>query len=177
MLRQPAHDFPFLALIVSGGHTMLVHATERFNHHVLGETRDDASGEAFDKVAKMLKLGYPGGPVIDALAKKGNREAIRFPRSFLGDESFDFSFSGIKTAVLYHVRDNGLPSTEQGMADLCASFQEAVVDVLSGKTIRAARQCRVEAYVSPAASRQTPPAFSARSRVQETQLPAFHPAP
>ena len=144
MLRQPAHGFPFLALIVSGGHTMLVHVIERFSHHVLGETRDDASGEAFDKVAKMLKLGYPGGPVIDSMARKGNPEAIRFPRSFLGDESFDFSFSGIKTAVLYHVRDHGLPSTEQGMADLCASFQEAIVDVLVGKTIRAARQCRVE---------------------------------
>jgi N6-L-threonylcarbamoyladenine synthase len=138
LLHEPVHGFPFLALIVSGGHTMLVHVREVFDHTVLGQTRDDAAGEAFDKVAKMLGLGYPGGPRIDALAKKGNPKAIRFPRSFLDGETFDFSFSGVKTAVLYHVRDNGLPATEQGMADVCASFQDAVVDVLVGKTLRAA---------------------------------------
>ncbi len=143
MLRPQAHGFPFLALIVSGGHTMLVHATGPFQHRVLGQTRDDAAGEAFDKVAKMLGLGYPGGPRIDALAKKGNPRSIRFPRSFLDRDTFDFSFSGVKTAVLYHVRDNGVPETEQGMADLCASFQDAVVDVLVEKTLRAARRTGV----------------------------------
>ncbi len=143
LLRPPNHGFPFLSLVVSGGHTMLVHVPEPFSHTLLGQTRDDAAGEAFDKVAKMLGLGYPGGPRIDAHAKKGNPAAIRFPRSFLEPGTLDFSFSGVKTAVLYYVRDHGLPSSEQAMADLCASFQEAVVEVLVEKTIRAARETGV----------------------------------
>jgi N6-L-threonylcarbamoyladenine synthase len=143
LLTTPSHDFPFLALVVSGGHTMLVHVTEPFGHVVLGQTRDDAAGEAFDKVAKMLGLGYPGGPRIDAAGKLGNPKAIRFPRTWLDREGFDFSFSGLKTAVLYHVRDNGLPQTPEGMNDLCASFQDAVVDVLVEKTIHAAKKTGV----------------------------------
>ena len=144
LLKPPVHDFPFIALVVSGGHTMLVHVTAPFEHTVLGQTRDDAAGEAFDKVAKMLGLGYPGGPKIDAAGKIGNPKAIRFPRTWLARDGFDFSFSGIKTAVLYHVRDNGLPQTPEGMNDLCASFQDAVVDVLVEKTINAARRSGVK---------------------------------
>ena len=138
LLQDPAPVFPFLSLIVSGGHTMLVHVEEPFRHQVLGQTRDDAAGEAFDKVAKMLGLGYPGGPRIDALAVAGNPRAIRFPRAFLGPDTLDFSFSGVKTAVLYHLRDHGAPATDAALADLCASFQHSVVDVLVQKTLRAA---------------------------------------
>jgi N6-L-threonylcarbamoyladenine synthase len=138
MLHDPSPEYPFIALIVSGGHTMLVHVEGPFRHQVLGQTRDDAAGEAFDKVAKMLGLGYPGGPRIDALAARGNPRAIQFPRSYLDPQSLDFSFSGIKTAVLYHIRDNGLPADEAALADLCASFQQSVVDVLVRKTLYAA---------------------------------------
>jgi N6-L-threonylcarbamoyladenine synthase len=130
---------PMVSLIVSGGHTILVHATGIGQHRILGQTIDDAAGEAFDKVAKLLKLGYPGGPEIDRRARSGNPRAIDFPRSMM--DSFDFSFSGLKTSVLYFLRRNDRPlSTE----DICASFQEAVVDVLIAKTIRAAEQCRVK---------------------------------
>ncbi|MDH4069834.1 MAG: tRNA (adenosine(37)-N6)-threonylcarbamoyltransferase complex transferase subunit TsaD [Ignavibacteria bacterium] len=145
-LGDAGPEHPFLCLIVSGGHTALVLVRQLFEYQVLGQTRDDAAGEAFDKVAKMLGLGYPGGPLIDKLAQEGNPEAVRFPRSFLEEGSLDFSFSGLKTAVLYHLRDRGLmypeeegASIDRGtMADVAASFQEAVVDVLSAKTIEAA---------------------------------------
>ena len=128
---------PYLCLIVSGGHTQLVHVDEGFEHAVLGQTRDDAAGEAFDKVAQLLDLGYPGGPAIDRLARGGNPSFHDFPRSRLGDH--DFSFSGLKTSVLYYLRDL---KDEHGdetdafldahRADICASFQQAVVDVLVG---------------------------------------------
>jgi N6-L-threonylcarbamoyladenine synthase len=145
-LASPQPGYPFLSLIVSGGHTMLVHVRAPFEQTVLGQTRDDAAGEAFDKVAKMLGLGYPGGPVIDRLARTGNPAAVRFPRSYLGEQSDDFSFSGIKTAVLYYLRENGLPvdgappgrAGEIRTADLAASFQTAVVDVLVDKAFAAA---------------------------------------
>jgi N6-L-threonylcarbamoyladenine synthase len=144
MLIEKKPTYPFLALIVSGGHTMLVLVDSPFEHRLLGQTRDDASGEAFDKVAKMLGLGYPGGPVIDTLAKKGNSAAIRFPRTYLDEGSYDFSFSGVKTAVLYYLRNNGLTDhanlSEQKLADICASFQMSVVDVLVDKTLTAARE-------------------------------------
>jgi N6-L-threonylcarbamoyladenine synthase len=137
--------FPIVSLIVSGGHTILAIASSVGSHAVLGQTRDDAAGEAFDKVAKLLGLGYPGGPEIDRLAKSGNPAAHAFPRSMLDDASDQFSFSGLKTSVLYHIRrtygtDRLKPAQipPESLADLCASFQEAVVDVLVGKTIRAA---------------------------------------
>jgi len=136
-----------LALLVSGGHTGLV-LVEGFGHYrLLGGTRDDAAGEAFDKVAKLLALGYPGGPVIERLAARGNPEAIRFPRALPGREELDFSFSGLKTAVANHVRRQGTPAGEQ-LADLCASFQQAVVDVLVRKTERALHQRRARALVA-----------------------------
>jgi N6-L-threonylcarbamoyladenine synthase len=125
---------------------MLVHVRGQFVHTVLGQTRDDAAGEAFDKVSKMLGLGYPGGPVIDRIARNGNPSAIKFPRSWLEDESCDFSFSGLKTAVLYYLRDLGIAAGtdcsvllgESKVADIAASFQAAVVDVLATKAIAAA---------------------------------------
>lgn len=133
------HMFPMVSLIVSGGHTILVHVTRIGAHRILGQTLDDAAGEAFDKVAKLLKLGYPGGPEIDALAQHGDPAVINFPRSMLDDPGFDFSFSGLKTAVLYFLQRDTVART----ADICAGFQEAVVDVLIGKLIRAALVHRV----------------------------------
>jgi N6-L-threonylcarbamoyladenine synthase len=128
--------------VVSGGHTALydVGGEERFR--LLGQTRDDAAGEAFDKVAKMLGLGYPGGPIIEEAARGGNPEAILFPRGLARGKTLDFSFSGLKTAVLLHLRERSLPPLgDRAVADLAASFQEAVVDVLVAKTRRAAQRC------------------------------------
>jgi N6-L-threonylcarbamoyladenine synthase len=128
--------FPHLALLVSGGHSLLLRVDGPGRVKELGSTRDDAAGEAFDKVAKLLGLGYPGGVVIDRLAEKGNREAIHFPRALPGREDLDFSFSGLKTAVAVRIRDNGIPAEAQ-LPDFCASFQAAVVDVLTRKSRRA----------------------------------------
>ncbi|MCZ7555255.1 MAG: tRNA (adenosine(37)-N6)-threonylcarbamoyltransferase complex transferase subunit TsaD [Bacteroidia bacterium] len=143
-LGEEKPDFPYLALAVSGGHTLLVlvHDTERLT--LLGGTIDDAAGEAFDKVAKMLGLGFPGGPLIDALAQEGNAAAIAFPRPLLDEEGYRFSFSGLKTSVLYHLRrravDGILRLTDAELRDICASFQQAVVDILVGKMLRAAAE-------------------------------------
>ncbi|HUI09169.1 MAG TPA: tRNA (adenosine(37)-N6)-threonylcarbamoyltransferase complex transferase subunit TsaD [Bacteroidota bacterium] len=138
-LEEPAPGYPFVALVVSGGHTMLVHVTAPLEHRILGETLDDAAGEAFDKVARMLGLPYPGGPSIDRLAREGNPSAVRFPRSYPGD--LDFSFSGIKTAVLYHLRDTA--PGQEAKADIAAGFQAAVVDVLVERTLQAASRTGV----------------------------------
>lgn len=134
--EKPA--FPFIALIASGGHTSLFHVEDRFCYRLIGRTRDDAAGEAFDKVAKLIGLSYPGGPVISRHAAQGDRMAIDFPRAWLEAESLDFSFSGLKTSVATHVK-NSPPSDTQAIADICASFQEAVVEVLVGKSLAAAR--------------------------------------
>ncbi|MFO8232613.1 MAG: tRNA (adenosine(37)-N6)-threonylcarbamoyltransferase complex transferase subunit TsaD [Longimonas sp.] len=137
---------PYLCLIVSGGHTQLVHVKRPGTYTVIGQTRDDAAGEAFDKVAQMLSLGYPGGPAVDRLAQQGDAAFHDFPRSSFEDLSF--SFSGLKTSVLYFLRD--VPDQERDdfiathRADLCASFQQAVVDVLVDAVHRAARATDVE---------------------------------
>ena len=133
MLDDPNVEFPLLVLLVSGGNTLLVEVREHGVYKIVGQTRDDAAGEAFDKVARFLDLGYPGGPAIDALAKTGDATAIDFPRAMLND-GLDVSFSGLKTAVINHVRKN--PQTKTN--DIAASFQSAVVDVLVAKTLRAA---------------------------------------
>lgn len=127
-------EFPLVVLLVSGGHTMLIEMRNRGEYAVLGQTIDDAAGEAYDKTARLLGLGYPGGPAIDALAQKGDPSRIRFPRG-LRESPYDFSFSGLKTSVMHAVQKRPEISPE----DLCASFQEAVVDVLVEKTLRAAR--------------------------------------
>ncbi|TAK50667.1 MAG: tRNA (adenosine(37)-N6)-threonylcarbamoyltransferase complex transferase subunit TsaD [Bacteroidetes bacterium] len=164
-IDEPTPNYPFLCLIVSGGHTQLVRVNAPLNHTLLGETLDDAAGEAYDKVGKMLGLGFPGGPVIDNLAREGDPEFVKFPRSYLDEDTFEFSFSGIKTSVLYWLRNNKIhftnqitkiaesrettnkklqtdmeePSTNnrQLLTNLCASFQAAVVDVLIGKLLSA----------------------------------------
>jgi N6-L-threonylcarbamoyladenine synthase len=146
-LDRPGMKFPFLALVVSGGHTSLFRVESQTRMTLIGRTRDDAAGEAFDKVAKLLELGYPGGGIIDRLSREGNRQAIPFPRALLEADSLDFSFSGVKTSVLNHVK--GLrerPSPSQ-VRDIAASFQEAVVDTLVSKVFRAARQEGIQEVV------------------------------
>jgi N6-L-threonylcarbamoyladenine synthase len=139
-LEPDPPPFPHLALIVSGGHTSLVRVDAHGVVVELGATRDDAAGEAFDKGAKLLGLGYPGGAVIDRLAKTGDPRAVAFPRAMTAaDTGADFSFSGLKTALLHHVRAHGVPDG-QGLADLCASYQAAIVEVLVRKTRRMARK-------------------------------------
>jgi N6-L-threonylcarbamoyladenine synthase len=144
----PMADFsefkPNVSLIVSGGHTMLVHVESELNHRMLGSTLDDAAGECFDKVGKLLGLPYPAGPEIDGLAEQGNARAFDFPRPMLNDVNDDFSFSGLKTSVRYFIRDNTeLLNDPRRLRDLCASVQAAIVEVLVTKTLRAARRLRI----------------------------------
>ncbi len=138
--------FPLVALIVSGGHTDLLLGRGPGRYRVLGRTRDDAAGEAYDKVARMLGLGYPGGPVIDRLSRQGDASSVHFTRPFMPG-SWDFSFAGLKTAMLYHLRDLGRQPARREVADLCASFQEAVVETLVSKTLKAAEHFRVREVV------------------------------
>jgi tRNA N6-adenosine threonylcarbamoyltransferase len=133
LLEDPSTELPIVVLLVSGGHTMLVEMTAPGEYRLLGQTIDDAAGEAFDKVARFLGLGYPGGPEIEKVARRGDPAAIAFPRA-MRDDGLDFSFSGLKTAVLYHVRKHA----DADVADVAASFQEALVDVLVHKARRAA---------------------------------------
>ncbi len=131
--------FPHIALIVSGGHTMLVLMKNLHNYKILGQTVDDAAGEAFDKVAKLLKLPYPGGPEVSKLAEQG-RPTFEFPRPMINSKDYNFSFAGLKTAVLYFLRDH--PKTKP--ADICKAFEDAAVDVLITKTLRAAKQYKTK---------------------------------
>ncbi len=155
-LDNPAPPkFPFVALLASGGHTNLYHVTGHLKAELLGQTRDDAAGEAYDKVAKLLGLGYPGGGIIDQLAAKGDPKAIKFPRPYLDKNGFDFSFSGLKSAVLRHVEKNPDPSPQQ-INDIAAGFQEAVADVLTHKLLHAAKisRCSEIALVGGVAANQ-----------------------
>ncbi|QQL45097.1 tRNA (adenosine(37)-N6)-threonylcarbamoyltransferase complex transferase subunit TsaD [Sulfuriroseicoccus oceanibius] len=130
---------PNVALVVSGGHTMLVDVAGVGSYELMGRSRDDAAGEAFDKVAKMLGLPYPGGPLIDQLAVEGDPKAYDFPRSMMKKPGFEFSFSGLKTSVRYLTETFDQEKRDEWLPDVCASFQQAVVDVLVGKTLRAAK--------------------------------------
>jgi N6-L-threonylcarbamoyladenine synthase len=136
-LIPPVPEYPFLALLVSGGHTALYACEAPLVYRLIGQTRDDAAGEAFDKVAKLLGLGYPGGPVVERAAEKGDPRAIAFPLAQFQDGAPDFSFSGLKTAVSLHVRRHG-PLSAAAIADVCASFQATTVKMLVRKTVRAA---------------------------------------
>lgn len=138
---------PFMALVISGGHTNLVEVTDYNECQVLGGTRDDAAGEAYDKVARVLGLGYPGGPLIDKIAKEGNPEAVEFKRVFLEKGSLDFSFSGIKTGVLNYVNQQKQAGNEINVADVAASFQQAVLDVIVAKTVSAAVEMKKDKIV------------------------------
>jgi len=152
-LLSTTPPWPAVALVVSGGHTSLYLVRDYLDIELLGQTTDDAAGEAFDKVAALLELGYPGGPAIDRVARDGNPQAIRFPRTWIDQPHFNFSFSGLKTAVLYHVYGKGRKYGSaaklgaQARADVAASFQTALVETLVTKTLAAARHCEVRNVV------------------------------
>lgn len=129
---------PFVCLVASGGHSHIVNVVDYGRYEIMGITRDDAAGEAFDKIARALGLGYPGGPLVDKIAREGNAYAIDFPRAYLEEGSFDFSFSGLKSAVLNYLNSLSMKGIEPNISDVAASFQQAVVDVLSDKLIAAA---------------------------------------
>ena len=145
LLSQPAPTFPFVALLVSGGHSQLMRVSGVGEYELLGETLDDAAGEAFDKTAKLLGLGYPGGPALARLAESGKPGRFTLPRPMLGSGDLDFSFSGLKTAVLTLVRQQ--QPDAQARADIAAEFQSAIADVLAGKSLRALKQTRLKQLV------------------------------
>ncbi len=142
-LEADPPPFPYVALLASGGHTAIYFVRDYIDIELMGQTRDDAAGEAFDKVSKMLELGYPGGPLIGRLAEKGDPNRIKFPRAYLTKSDFDFSFSGIKTAVNRYIQTHS-ESYQSQIPDIAAGFQEAVVDVLSFKIIQAAQVKKCE---------------------------------
>jgi len=137
-LTNPAIPFPHLSLVVSGGHTQLVLMQDHLTYQIIGKTRDDAVGEAFDKAAKVLGLGYPGGPLIDELARQGQADFHNFPRAFLKNDSFDFSYSGLKTSLLVYKQSKNDQFIHRNMPNICASYQKAAVEVLIKKTSLAA---------------------------------------
>jgi N6-L-threonylcarbamoyladenine synthase len=147
LLERPELELPALALVVSGGHTLLVHVRRWREYEVTGRTRDDAAGEAFDKVAKLLGLGFPGGPAVEREARAGDPRSIDFPRPMLASGDRDFSFSGLKTAVLQWIEGRSPAEVAARRADVCAAFQAAVVDVLVEKTPRAAEELDVPSVV------------------------------
>lgn len=143
-IANPDLEPPFLCLVASGGHSHLVIVRDYGNYEILGRTRDDAAGEAFDKVARAIGLGYPGGPKIDKLAREGNPQAIDFPRASIEGAPYDFSFSGVKSAVLNYINGCKMKGEEYSQADIAASFQQAVVDVLVDHTMAAARDYKIK---------------------------------
>src|SRR5439155_4657162 len=145
-LTDDPPEYPFLALVVSGGHTALYHAPAPLEYQLVGQTRDDAAGEAFDKVAKLLGLGFPGGPIVQRTAETGDPAAIAFPPARISDGARDFSFSGIKTAVSLHVKRHA-PLTPAQVADVAASFQATAVRMLVRRTVRAAMELGVKRVV------------------------------
>jgi len=138
---------PVVCLTVSGGHTDLLYFREFGDYEILGRTKDDAAGEAFDKIARYLGLGYPGGPIIEKRAQNGNEEAIDFPRPFIDKDNYDFSFSGLKTAVINYIHNQKQKDKELDINDIAASFQKAVIDILTNKTIKAALNKKAESVI------------------------------
>jgi N6-L-threonylcarbamoyladenine synthase len=146
-LTCPDLKFPFLCLLVSGGHTQIIQVNDFGNYQILGHSVDDAAGEAFDKAARILELPYPGGPQIDQMARRGNPNFYQFPRAKVRSEQYDFSFSGLKTAMLYLVRQRGQKWAQENLADLCAAYQEAIVDVLKINTFTAVKNLHANKLV------------------------------
>ncbi len=143
IINNPEIEFPHICLTVSGGHNLLIHVLDHGSYELIGKTLDDAAGEAFDKVAKLLNLGFPGGPIIDQLSKTGDADAFNFPRPMLHQPNFDFSFSGLKTAVRVSINKLKQENKEIVAADIAASFQKAVVEILVKKTMKAAKEKKV----------------------------------
>lgn len=177
-IEHPDLEPPFLCMIVSGGHTHLVIVKDYGEFEILGRTRDDAAGEAFDKVARAIGLGYPGGPKIDKLSKEGNDKAIPFPKAKVADCPYDFSFSGLKSAVLNYLNQHKMQGIEVNQADLAASFQKAVVDVLVEHTMLAAKDYGMDkvAIAGGVASNQTLRA-AMKEACAKRGLKFYHPSP
>jgi len=178
LLEKQQPDFPYTALVVSGGNTSIFTVNSTTDFVLQGRTRDDAAGEAFDKVAKLLDLGYPGGPVVSRMAEQGNPNAIAFPRAWLESDSPDFSFSGLKTSVVNQVNRYRQKNQVVPKADICASFQQAVIDVLVEKTVAAAERSghsRVVIGGGVAANRELRSRMSARCN--EEKLTCYVPSP
>ena len=177
-IENPDLEPPFMCLIVSGGHTHLVIVKDYGEFEILGRTRDDAAGEAFDKVARAIGLGYPGGPKVDKLAKEGNPDAIEFPRAKISDSAYDFSFSGLKSAVLNYINQKEMKNEEINRADVAASFQKAVTDVLTEHTIYAARKYGMDkvALAGGVASNSALRA-SMKAACEKAGIQLYYPAP
>lgn len=175
LVKDSQKYFPALILIVSGGHTELVLMEGHGKYKLIGQTLDDAVGEAYDKVAKLLDLGYPGGPIVSKLAQEGDSQAYDFPRPMLDKVNFDFSFAGLKTAVLYTLQKKQ-KINKQDVKDICASFQAAVIDVLVGKTIKTLNKYSVKSImVAGGVSANTALKDTLAERAQEYGLPFFAP--
>ena len=177
-IENPDLEPPFGCLVVSGGHTHLVNVKDYGKYEILGRTRDDAAGEAFDKVARAVGLGYPGGPKIDKLAKEGNPDAITFPRAKITGSEYDFSFSGIKSAVLNYINQCEMKNIEINRADLVASFQKAVTDVLVSHAIHAAKEYGFNklAIAGGVASNSSLRA-AMKDSCEENNIKFYHPSP
>lgn len=169
---------PFMCLVVSGGHTHLVKVLDYDSFEILGRTRDDAAGEAFDKVARAIGLGYPGGPKVDALAKEGNRDAIAFPRAKVDGNEYDFSFSGLKSAVLNYLNQCEMKNIEVNRADVAASFQYAVIDVLTSHAIRATKEAGMDKLaIAGGVAANSSLRANIREACEKEGITFYHPSP
>lgn len=177
-IEHPDLEPPFMCLVVSGGHTHLIKVNDYGVYEIIGRTRDDAAGEAFDKVARAIGLGYPGGPKIDKLSKEGNPTAIKFPRAHIDENEYDFSFSGVKSAVLNYINSCQMKGIEINNADIAASFQMAVVEVLVNNAVRAAKKHNMNklAIAGGVASNATLRS-AMKTACEENNLQFYHPSP
>ncbi|KPL00987.1 MAG: tRNA threonylcarbamoyladenosine biosynthesis protein TsaB [candidate division Zixibacteria bacterium SM23_73_3] len=177
-LDHPEISSPFICLVISGGHSNLVYVAQKGSYELLGQTRDDAAGEAFDKVAKVLNLGYPGGPVIDKVSQEGNPDFFKFPRAYLEEGSFDFSFSGLKTAVALYVTKLSEEELGRHRTDVATSFQEAVVDVLVEKGIKACLEKNTRKIaLAGGVARNKRLRERLRAEAEKNHLHVFYPSP
>ena len=177
-IENPDLEPPFGCLVVSGGHTHLVNVKDYGKYEILGRTRDDAAGEAFDKVARAVGLGYPGGPKIDKLAKEGNPDAITFPRAKINGSEYDFSFSGIKSAVLNYINQCEMKNIEINRADLVASFQKAVTDVLVSHAIHAAKEYGFNKLaIAGGVASNSALRTAMKASCEENNIKFYHPSP
>lgn len=177
-IEHPELEPPFLCLVVSGGHTHLVHVRDYGKYEILGRTRDDAAGEAYDKVARAIGLGYPGGPKIDRIAKEGNPEAFFFPRAHIEDSPYDFSFSGVKSAVLNYINGCKMKGESFQPADIAASFQKAVVDVLVEHSMRAVEEYKMcKLAIAGGVASNSALREGMKKACEERQIAFYYPSP
>ena len=177
-IENKALEPPFVCLVVSGGHSHLVKVKDYGEYEIMGRTRDDAAGEAFDKVARAIGLGYPGGPKIDKVSKEGNPDAIQFPRAKVADSVYDFSFSGLKSAVLNYLNSCEMKGIEICQADVAASFQKAVVDVLVEHSMQAVRECGMKKFAIAGGVASNSSLRSAlETACTERGIEFYHPSP